>query len=152
MRLGEQSIVIYPNIAQSGSFEEVHLYRDPFYLLAEELEIFTPKSRFLKAKRRFLWGLACMHAQSLQSCPTLCDPMDHNPPSSYVHGILKARILEWVVMPFFRGSSWPRVQTHISCVSCIAGWFFTCWATWEAPCEVLAPSIYFQKWILFSSV
>ena len=44
-------------------------------------------------------------AQSLQSCPILCDPMDYNPPSSSVHGILQARILEWVVMPSSRASS-----------------------------------------------
>ena len=131
MRLGEQSIVIYPNIAQSGSFEEVHLYRDPFYLLAEELEILTPKSRFLKAKRRFLWGLAYTHAQSLQSCPTLCDPMDHNPPSSYVHGILQARILQWVAMPSSRGSSWPRDQPESLTPPALAGGFFTSSATWE---------------------
>ena len=40
-----------------------------------------------------------MHAQSLQSCPTLCDAMNCSPPSSSVHGILQARILEWVGMP-----------------------------------------------------
>ena len=41
-----------------------------------------------------------MHAQLLQSCPTLCDTMDYGPPLSSVHGILQARILEWVAMPF----------------------------------------------------
>ena len=41
----------------------------------------------------------CMHAQSLQSCLTLCDPMDCSPPGSSVHGILQARILEWVASP-----------------------------------------------------
>ena len=46
-----------------------------------------------------------MLAKSLQSCPTLCDPTDHSPPGSSVHGILRARILEWVAMPFSRGSS-----------------------------------------------
>ena len=40
-----------------------------------------------------------------QSCPTLCDPMDCSPPGSSVHGILQARILEWVAIPFSRGSS-----------------------------------------------
>ena len=40
-----------------------------------------------------------------QSCPTLCDPMDCSPPDSSVHGILQARILEWVAIPFSRGSS-----------------------------------------------
>ena len=43
-----------------------------------------------------------------QSCLTLCDPMDGSPPGSSVHGILQARILEWVAIPFSRGSSWPR--------------------------------------------
>ena len=61
-----------------------------------------------------------------QSCPTLCDPMDHSPPGSSVHGILQARVLEWVATSFSRGSSWPRDQTR---VSWIAGGFFTIWAT-----------------------
>ena len=50
----------------------------------------------------------CMHAKSLQSCPALCDPMDCSLTGSSVHGILQARILEWVAMPFSRGSSQPR--------------------------------------------
>ena len=52
-----------------------------------------------------------------QSCPTLCDPIDYT-----VHGILQARILEWVAFPFSRGSSQPRYQIQ---VSSIAGRFFT---------------------------
>ena len=52
-----------------------------------------------------------------QPCLTLCDPMDYS-----VHGILQARILEWVAFPFSRGSSQPRDQTQ---VSRIAGRFFT---------------------------
>ena len=59
-----------------------------------------------------------------QLCPTLCDPMDYT-----VHGILQARILEWVAILFSRGSSQPRDRTQISCN---AGRFFTCWATREA--------------------
>ena len=46
-----------------------------------------------------------MPAKSLQSCPTLCDPMDYSLPGSSVHGILQARILEWVAMSSSRGSS-----------------------------------------------
>ena len=53
-----------------------------------------------------------------QSCLTLCDPMDHSPPDFSVHGILQARILEWVAMSSSRGSSQPRDQT---CISRIAG-------------------------------
>ena len=62
-------------------------------------------------------------------CLTLCDPMDGSLPGSSVHGILQARILEWVAMPFSRGSSRPRDWTW---VSCIAGRFFTDWAMREA--------------------
>ena len=50
----------------------------------------------------------CVRPESLQSCPTACDPMDCSPPGSSVHGILQARILEWVAMPSSRGSSRPR--------------------------------------------
>ena len=56
-----------------------------------------------------------------QLCPTLCDPTDCSPPGSSVHGILQARILEWVATPFSRGSSRPRGATW---VSCIVGGFF----------------------------
>ena len=52
--------------------------------------------------------------------------MDCSPPGSSAHGILQARILKWVAIPFSRGSSKSRDQT---CVSCIAGRFFTIWVT-----------------------
>ena len=67
----------------------------------------------------------CVCAQSLQSCPTLCDLKDCSPPGCSVHEILQARILEWVAMPSSRGSSWPNDWTHVSCISCIADRFFT---------------------------
>ena len=69
--------------------------------------------------------LACVRAQSCltlwnqPSCPTLCVPMDYT-----VHGILQARILQWVAFPFSRGSSQPRDPTQ---VSHIANRFFTSW-------------------------
>ena len=50
-----------------------------------------------------------------RSCPILCEPLDCNPPGTFVHGILQARRLEWVAMPPSRGSSRPRDGTHISC-------------------------------------
>ena len=59
-------------------------------------------------------------AQSLQSCLTLCDPMDYNPLCSSVHGILQARILEWVATPFSSRCSRPRDRTHVS--SCLLLW------------------------------
>ena len=78
-------------------------------------------------KKEYMCMLCC--AKSLQ---TPCDPMDCSPPGSSVHGILQARILEWVAMPASRGSSWPRDCTHISCISCI-GRSFTISTTWEVP-------------------
>jgi len=51
-----------------------------------------------------------------QSNPTLCDPMDCSLPVFSVHGIFQARILEWVTISFSRGSTWPRDQSHISCI------------------------------------
>ena len=50
----------------------------------------------------------CMHAESLQSRPALCDPMDCSLPGSSAHGLLQARTLEWVAMPSSRGSPRPR--------------------------------------------
>ena len=63
-----------------------------------------------------------------QSCLTLCDPMDCNLPGSSIHGILQARVLEWVAISFSRGSSQPRDLTR---VSGIVGRLFTIWATRE---------------------
>ena len=60
----------------------------------------------------------CMQACSVvQSCPTLCNPTDCSPPGSSIHGILQARILEWVVICSSRGSSWPRDWTQVSWVT-----------------------------------
>ena len=67
----------------------------------------------------------CVCVLVAQACPTLCNPTDCNPPDSSVHGILQARILEWIAIPFSGVSSQPRDWTR---VSCIAGRFFTSWA------------------------
>ena len=82
----------------------------------------------------FFLILLCMQAKLFQSCLTLCDPKDYSPRDSSLHGILQARILEWVAMPFSRGYSQHRYQTHISCDSSLAGWFFITSATWQARC------------------
>ena len=60
-----------------------------------------------------------------KSCLTPCDPLDCSLPGSSVHGVFQARILEWATVSFSRGSSRPRDRTPVSCVSCIAGSFFT---------------------------
>ena len=75
-----------------------------------------------------LFELAC--CVKVKSCLTLCDPVECSLPGSSVHGILQARILEWVAISFSRGSSRPRDSTW---VSHIAGRRFNLWATREAP-------------------
>ena len=74
-----------------------------------------------------------------QSCPILCNPMDCSPPGSSVHGILQARILEWIVIPFSRGISKPRDQTL---VSCITGRFLTILDTGKSSFI----NTYYEKW------
>ena len=76
-------------------------------------------------------SLGCMLSRF--SHVRLCDRMYCSLPGSSVHGILQARILEWVSLPFTRGSSWCRDWTHATHVSCIAlvGGFFTTSATWD---------------------
>ena len=74
--------------------------------------------------------IRCVHAQL---CLTLCNPMDCSSPGSSVHGILQARILEWVAISFSRGSSWPRYGTHTPWVSCIGRCILYHNASWESP-------------------
>ena len=63
-----------------------------------------------------------------QLCLTLCNPTDCSSPRSSVHGMLQARILEWITISFSRESSWPRDETR---VSCIGRWILYRWVTWE---------------------
>ena len=65
---------------------------------------------------------AGVHAKLLQSCLTLCTPMDYGPPGFSVRGIFQARIPKWVAVSFARGSSRSRDRTHVSYVSCIGRW------------------------------
>ena len=74
----------------------------------------------------FFFKLKLVVVLVTQSCLTLCNPMDCSLPDSSVHGNLQARILERIAVPFSRGSSWLRGWTWFSC---IAGRFFTIWAT-----------------------
>ena len=60
---------------------------------------------YYSIEKMVLSHLLCMHAKSLQLCPTLCDPMDCSLPGSSVHGILQARMLEWAAMTSSRASS-----------------------------------------------
>ena len=75
---------------------------------------------------------ACMRAQSLQLCPTLCDPMDYSPSGSSVHGILQARILEWIAMPSSRDFPEPGIKPMFLMSLALVGVLFTTFTTWEA--------------------
>ena len=98
----------------------------------------------------FFIQYSIMHAQYLQSCQTLYDPTDAGPPGSFVHGILQARILEWIAISSSRGSSWPRDRTSVFYVSCITGRFFTRWTKGKAtPGYFLGPwaSVVAARWL-----
>ena len=101
-----------------------------------------------------------MKVKVTQLCLTLRNPMEYT-----INGILQARILEWVAFPFSRGSSQPKDRTQ---VPCIAGRFFTVWATREAiykwyyvvfaclcltyftQCNSLGPSVLLQMALFFN--
>ena len=77
---------------------------------------------------------ACMHVQLILLCSTLCNSMDWSLPGSPVHGILQARILEWVAMPSSKGSCWPGVRPCLMhLLHC--RWIIYCWPTEEALTE-----------------
>ena len=100
----------------------------------------SPKER--QCQRMFNTMLC--YAKSLQSCPTLCDPIDGSPPGSVVPGILQARILEWVAISF--SSAWKRKVKvkSLSCVRLLA----TPWtAAYQAP-----PSMGFSRQEYWSGV
>ena len=78
-----------------------------------------------------------VRSKSLQLCPTLCDPIDCSLPDSSVHGILQARILEWVAKPSSRGSTQLRDGNCISCVSCIGRQVLYHWHHLGSPTEVI---------------
>ena len=90
-----------------------------------------PAWKYLNLVRRFAWKWLSEKVKVLvaQSLPTLWDLMDCSPSGSSAHGILQARILEWIAISFSRGSSPLRDQTLFFCIS---GRFFTVWATREA--------------------
>ena len=84
----------------------------------------------------------CVCVWAAQSCLILCNPMDCSSPGSSVHEILHARILEWVVIHFSRGSSQPRDRTQVSGV---VGRFFTLWETRNAPKIFASSSL--NEWV-----
>ena len=103
---------------------EMRGFPSPFNLNLTEprlclLESMEPKNQYQTHMRKKQMKLAnylpnreVVYLKVTQSCLTLCDPMDCSLPSSSVHGILQARVLEWVAISFSRGSSRPKDQTQ----------------------------------------
>ena len=96
-------------ILASPSITILSIYSTPGFLGNHYLELWVVISSF------FFLVLKNLKVKVVQSCPTLCDPIDYR-----VHGILQARILDWVAFPCSRGSSQPRGQTQVSRIA--GGW------------------------------
>ena len=99
------------------------------YMAWKGLKFYRDWLRFMEATKLTLFLFRSVKVA--QSCLTLWNYMDYSLPCSSVHGLLQARILEWVTFPFSRGSSQPRDRTQVSLT---AGRCFTGWATREALC------------------
>ena len=112
---------------------------------------YVEKSKKLLA-RKDIRVLVRMHAcmLSLQSCLTLCDAMDYSAPGSPTHGILQARILEWVGIPFSEGSSGPRDRTHISYASCVGRQVLCHWHYLGSP--LVRSSVQFSHSVVSNSL
>ena len=119
------SILLYLFLAAHYRRVSVHLC---FWSSLSQIIIWMDVLRFWKINGFSLccnsatWPIkfgVSVHAKLLQLCSTLCDPMDCSLPGSSVHGILQARILEWIAMLSSRGSSQPTDQTWVSYISCI---------------------------------
>ena len=100
-------------MSAEGSFPPTFLLP---HLGSHFLSIFLVLVNTFEASGRYDHGCVCKVASV---CLTICNPMDCSPPGSSIHGILQARILEWVAMSFSRRSSWPRDQTCVSYISFI---------------------------------
>ena len=110
---GKIILVIIPSQPQQwNNHFSLSQYQDPLAMISI---ISLPFSLYI-----YTYTSACACAKSLQSCLTLCDPLNCSSPGSSVRETLPTRILEWVALPFSWGSSRPRDQTCISCNSCIA--------------------------------
>ena len=84
-----------------------------FELILARTPLTSPNVKTLHNHSQTQWLLSCKCKWKVtQSCPVLCNPMDYT-----VHGILQARILEWVAFPFSRGSSQPRDRSQVLCIA-----------------------------------
>ena len=96
----------------------------------------------IKSATRYHFTPTVLLSLVAKVCPTLCDPMEWSPSGSYVHGIFQARTLERAAISYSRVSSWPRNQTHVSCISCAGRQILYHCPSWEA-------RVVLCKWLIF---
>ena len=110
-RRSDTSLEMRPNVSQSTDLPSFWLTYSLKFFVNHEPTLHVIKLTSKISHHKYV--VPCC-AMSLQLCPTLCSPMHYSPQGSSVHGILQARILEWVAIPSFKGSSCPRDWTCIS--------------------------------------
>ena len=130
---------IFSSIISSSGLAQKYIFKDdciewigwtPWFRMTN---IFPPSAQERpghKSKYPYSAAAAAAAAESRQSCPTLCDPIDGSPPGSPVPGILQARTLEWVAISFSSAWKWKVKVKSLSCVRLLA----TPWAAaFQAP-------------------
>ena len=109
-------------------FLMLHFASGQYSLVSGKMEIWLSTEYSARSKLLVSGNASESESEVAQSCLTLFDPMDCSLPCSCIHGIFQARVLEWVAISFYRGSSRPRDYTRISR---IVGRCFAVWATRE---------------------
>ena len=109
-----------------GKEDFMAVYCHPAYFTSMQAEYIMRNAGLEEAQAGIKTARKESESEVAQWCPTLYDPVDCSLPCSSVHGIFRARVLEWVAISFSRGSSQPRDRTW---VSCIVGRHFPIWAT-----------------------
>ena len=109
------------SLLQHHSSKASILWRSAFFTVQLSHPYMTTGKTIALTRRTFIGRVnlklsnsVAAAAKSCQSCPILCDPIEGSPTGSFVPGILQARILEWVALPFCRGSPQPRDRTQVS--------------------------------------
>ena len=132
-----------------GSLWSCHISPKPLFPLAKAGHGARPRHAFSPFLSWTFSSSTSMEVRLLftQLCPALCNPMNCILPGYFVHGALQARILEWVAIPFSRGSSQPKNWTQVSWT---AGRFFTIWAT-RKPTGIKENKSHYKKSYLIPS-
>ena len=117
-----KSFVHYNKFVWNNFYNHFKMHKPSLFSLHHPHFVLPSLSPFSVITLVISWGVLCLLLPFAQSCPTLCNPMDSSLPGSAIHGIFQARILEWAVISFSRGSSQPRDGTRVSCIADRCWW------------------------------